>query len=147
MPNRLLFFNRLKIDNFVYQSKEYTRVIKRNSCSVKYLLHGQIKFGQVLYFVQDTPKCICKEGTSCICECTYTAFILQFEVNGSITDFPGMDNFLNVTVNNIHRLRQSDKVDVVGAQYILALCVDVFFGKESKDSHFFCEFPNMYEFD
>ena len=148
-PGELSFFNRIRILDTLYHSTSYTRAVKRNSFTVKYLLNGNVQFGHVLFYAENKQNCLCNpENCMCYKPLTYMAFIQRMKPCAqNVATFPGIDNFLNVSIGFVHELSETGITDVVNVRDIRALCVEVYFGETIDDTHFVCEFANMFEFD
>ena len=50
-------FHRIILNNTIIHSKEYKRVTKRNSYTVKYVREGNNCFGLITYFIKCSVKC------------------------------------------------------------------------------------------
>ena len=135
--------------NLILHSTSYTRVMKRNSYTVKYKVNGGVRFGHVLFYAKASSSSVCKcEMGKCSCNRIFLAFIKRFDsCTQEINEFPGVDNFLKVNIAYIHAMKETSIIDVIHAGDILALCIEVYFGTSVTDTPFMCEFPNLQELD
>lgn len=77
LPNKCFKFLRLKLNNILYQSSEYTLVHKRNSYTIKYKVSKIYYYGHINSFLEVSEK-VYLPGTkmfmSCSISCNFTKF-------------------------------------------------------------------------
>ncbi|KAH3841159.1 uncharacterized protein LOC127880246 [Dreissena polymorpha] len=139
VPN-LTFYSRVLLRGELYHSKDYTRVVKRNSFTVKYFCAKSclIKFGYIERFVthEKNNKVI-----------HYFALVRVAESNSGILSDLSIPNTLAITVPHIHKIKPTDKIDVVDLNNLLGICVNIVVPKDDEAVTFVCEPPNRLETD
>ncbi|XP_053387539.1 uncharacterized protein LOC128551126 [Mercenaria mercenaria] len=138
---QLNFYNRAKIKGNLYHSMAYSRVTKRNSYSVKFLLNGNICFGFIHWFATFRNNSV-DYSMACVEKFEIKNWNV-FEQCDAIDDEDELirQNFMNVNLPHIKLLKQCGKMLVISVEDICNLCICANF----DDVYYFCEEPNMHE--
>lgn len=138
VPN-LAFYSRVLLRGELYHSKEYSRVEKRNNFTIKYFCQERklIKFGYIQCFCQHTGPVNKKSF----------ALVFPTESNSSIVNEISIPNGLAICVPHIHRVKPTNKIDIVELNSIIGVCVNVSLSSANEDVTYICETPNRLETD
>ena len=130
---------RLKINDIVFQSKDYTRVHKRNSYSIKFNLKGDICFGIVLWYGQFSENSTVKTFS---CIELFEPDCVNILSEGSTTDQELVsNNYMEIDLSQFQYLKSSKRNCIVDASDIIEMCVCV----DVDNKVCFSVEPNKYE--
>lgn len=138
----LKFYNRATIRGVTYQSQDYTRVIKRNSYTVRFVDKGKINFGLILWFAC-LEELETSENKFAYVRKLVTSNSNLFEKNhqtGFVSQ-PLSDNFMNITMPHLRLMKVSEEEVLVTLKSILELCICI----ETDDCFIICQEPNHLE--
>ena len=142
----LKFYSRAYVRKVMFHSKDYIRISKRNSYSVKFINNGSLNYGFILWFAEHIPdgyeegrqkfacveKLIMKDGFS---------KMFDTNVDGTLPDKQTIDNFMDIKLPNMVQLVPEGVQCFIPLENILELCICL----ETDKSITFCEEPNYHE--
>ena len=133
----LLFHNRIRINGKMFQSKDYGRVLSRNSYTVKYIDNNKHTcFGFISWYCRRKSQIGQDHYYACMNKLKPVQYRLLPENNQTIS------NFLGVTLGHIHASEESNTdFNIVHIKDIMGLCVSVAINR----TIFVCDEPNYKE--
>ena len=143
-----LKFKRLWKHGTMFQCVDYQATTRRNSYTVEFLIHGDLRFGEIQYFLKCLQPCALTAQCKTNCSCSkqkYIAILQLLEHDPKIT--LSKDKFTNAKVDHVVPIKR-EKGAFVAADVmdIVSMCVSVIISDCSHVS-FVSRLPNKIEKD
>ena len=117
------FYARASVRGVVYHSKDYTRVSKRNSFTVKFLHKGCVQYGYILWFAHPEHDII-SSGFACVqkLEKVKVNYFSRNHENIS-ADVHIIENFMDIRLGHVKMVKVSDELCMVDLKNIVDMCI------------------------
>ena len=138
----LKFYKRATIRGVTYQSKDYTRVSKRNSYTIRFVDNDKIHYGFIQWFAS-LEESETEHKFACVRKLIPGDSDLLKKNHGTGLNVspPVLDNFMNITLTHLRPLKISEEESLIILNNILELCICI----ETDDFLIVCQEPNHVE--
>ena len=143
-----LKFKRLWKHGTMFQCVDYQATTRRNSYTVEFLMGGDLRFGEIQYFLKCLQPCALTAQCKTNCSCSkqkYIAILQLLEHDPKIT--LSKDKFTNAKVDHVVPIKREKGAFVAADMMdIVSMCVSVIISDCSHVS-FISRLPNKIEKD